>query len=47
MQVPFVSLDRQYVNMRDELIAEFDRVGNSGMYIMGDTLERFEAEAAA
>jgi len=47
MQVPFVSLDRQYLNMRDELIAEFDRIGYSGIYIMGDTLERFEAEAAA
>src|SRR6266852_2249237 len=47
MQVPFVGLDRQYLNMRDELIAEFDRVGKSGMYIMGDTLERFETEVAA
>lgn len=46
MQVPFVSLDRQYLSMRDELMAEFDRVGKSGMYIMGEALERFESEAA-
>ena len=46
MQVPFVSLDRQYRNLRHELIAEFDRVGSSGIYVMGETLERFEAEAA-
>ena len=47
MQVPFVSLDRQYHALRDELVAEFDRIGSSGMYIMGETLERFEKEAAA
>ena len=46
-QVPFVSLDRQYHELRDELVAAFDRVGKSGMYIMGPELERFEAEAAA
>jgi len=47
MQVPFVSLDRQYQSLRAELMAEFDRIGQSGMYIMGETLERFEKEAAA
>jgi dTDP-4-amino-4,6-dideoxygalactose transaminase len=47
MQVPFVSLDRQYREIRDELVAAFDRVGSSGMYIMGPELERFESEAAA
>lgn len=46
MQVPFVSLDRQYRNLREELIAEFDRIGQSGTYILGDTLERFEREVA-
>jgi len=45
--VPFVSLDRQYLDLRDELHEAFDRVGRSGMYIMGQELERFEAEAAA
>jgi dTDP-4-amino-4,6-dideoxygalactose transaminase len=47
MQVPFVSLDRQYRELREELVTAFDRVGSSGMYIMGPELERFEAEAAA
>lgn len=47
MQVPFVSLDRQYRELREELVAAFDRVGTSGMYIMGPELERFEEEAAA
>lgn len=46
-QVPFVSLDRQFVELREELVAAFERVGKSGMYIMGPELERFEAEAAA
>jgi len=45
-QVPFVSLDRQYLDLRDELHEAFDRVGRSGMYIMGQELERFESEAA-
>lgn len=47
VQVPFVSLDRQYLALRDELRAEFDRIGASGGYVLGETLERFEAEAAA
>lgn len=47
MRVPFVSLDRQFRNLRAELGAEFDRVGQSGMYILGETLERFEREIAS
>ena len=47
MKIPFVSLDRQYEELRSELIGEFDRVGRSGIYIMGETLESFELEAAA
>src|SRR5882672_1435782 len=47
MQVPFVSLDRQFRELRAELTAAFHRVGESGMYIMGPELERFEEEAAA
>lgn len=44
MQVPFVALNRQYENLRSELMQEFDRIGQSGVYIMGETLERFETE---
>jgi dTDP-4-amino-4,6-dideoxygalactose transaminase len=47
MRVPFVSLDRQYLGMRDELMAEFDRIGRSGTYVLGETLEQFESEVAA
>ena len=47
MHVPFVSLNRQFRELRDELVSAFDRVGNSGMYIMGEELERFESEVAA
>jgi dTDP-4-amino-4,6-dideoxygalactose transaminase len=47
MQVPFVSLDRQYHALREELISAFDRVGRSGVYILGDELARFEEQAAA
>jgi len=47
MQVPFVSLERQFHDLHDELLAAFERVGASGMYVLGEELERFEAEAAA
>ncbi len=46
MKVPFVSLARQYEELRNELVEEFDRVGRSGIYIMGESLELFEREAA-
>ena len=46
MKVPFVSLDRQFRALEEELTAAFRRVGASGIYIMGEELERFEAEAA-
>ena len=46
MQVPFVGLQRQFHDLHDELVAAFERVGASGMYIMGEELERFESAAA-
>ena len=46
MKVPFVSLDRQYRALRDEIVRAFDSIGNSGVYIMGPELERFEHDAA-
>jgi len=46
IRVPFVSLDRQYRDLRSELMAEFDRVCSSGTYVMGETLEQFERDAA-
>jgi len=47
VQVPFVSLERQFRDLHDELLAAFERVGASGMYVLGEELERFEAEVAA
>src|SRR3954453_10580468 len=46
MQVPFVGLQRQFHDLHDDLVVGFERVGASGMYIMGEELERFEAAAA-
>ena len=46
MKVSFVGLDRQYSYLRGELINEFDRIGKSGVYILGQTLSKFEGEAA-
>jgi dTDP-4-amino-4,6-dideoxygalactose transaminase len=45
--VPFVSLQRQFLALQAELTAAFTRVGRSGMYILGEEVERFEDEAAA
>jgi dTDP-4-amino-4,6-dideoxygalactose transaminase len=47
VEVPFVSLGRQFRALRSELHAALDRVGESGMYIMGEELKRFEQAAAA
>lgn len=45
-RVPFVSLDRQYRSVRDELLRAMDEVGNSGIYILGDRVASFEAAIA-
>lgn len=42
MHVPFVSLDRQYRQLRDELIEAFDAVGDSGVYVHGEKVQEFE-----
>jgi dTDP-4-amino-4,6-dideoxygalactose transaminase len=47
MNVPFVSLDRQYLFLRDKLIDIFDEIGKSGVYIMGEFLDQFEKELAS
>lgn len=44
--VPFVALDRQYHAYKAEIDAAFERVASSGMYVMGDEVEAFEAELA-
>ncbi|KVN06953.1 DegT/DnrJ/EryC1/StrS family aminotransferase [Burkholderia diffusa] len=45
-RVPFVALDRQFRALRGELHEVLDRVGESGVYVLGDELEHFEAQLA-
>ncbi len=47
MQVPFVDLARQFRSIEPELTRAFLEVGRSGVYIMGERLESFEARAAS
>jgi dTDP-4-amino-4,6-dideoxygalactose transaminase len=47
VNVPFGDLARQTASLRGELDEAIDRVLRGGRYILGDELERFEAEFAA
>jgi dTDP-4-amino-4,6-dideoxygalactose transaminase len=47
MQVPFMDLARQHAPLAADLQAAFDRVVQSSGFILGDEVERFEAEFAA
>lgn len=47
VQVPFVSLDRQQRELKSELSAAIDAVLDSGQYILGTEVERFERSFAA
>jgi dTDP-4-amino-4,6-dideoxygalactose transaminase len=44
--VPFVALGRQHAALANELRAAFDRVLGSSAFILGEEVERFEAEFA-
>lgn len=46
-QVPFLDLKATYLELQDELDEAMRRVMNSGWYILGEEVERFEAEFAA
>jgi dTDP-4-amino-4,6-dideoxygalactose transaminase len=46
MKIPFVDLARQFRAIEAELTNAFHDVGHSGVYIMGERLESFEAKAA-
>lgn len=46
MQIPFLDLKSPYVELKDELDAAYQRVMNSGWYILGKEVEAFEAEFA-
>lgn len=47
MNIPFLDLNAQHEELRTELQAAFDRVFNSGWYILGNEVEQFEQEFAA
>ncbi len=42
IRVPFVNLGLQYQGMRDQIIAEIDRISLAGQYIQSPDVEKFE-----
>lgn len=47
MTVPFLDLRRAYLELQPEFVAAFQRVMDSGSYVLGPELEAFEREFAA
>lgn len=47
MRVPFLDLKAGYLELKEELDAAYQRVMNSGWYILGEEVEAFESEYAA
>ena len=45
--VPFVDLNAQHAPIREELPAALERVLGASAFILGEEVERFEAEFAA
>lgn len=45
-KVPFIDLTRQYMMHRDEILRAVDEVLSSGVYILGNTVEKFEKQVA-
>lgn len=46
-EVPFLDVGQSYFEIKDELDAAYQRVMNSGWYILGDEVNAFEEEFAA
>ena len=44
--IPFLDLGRQHAEMRQELLAAFERVSSTSAFILGEEVERFEEEFA-
>ncbi len=44
MKVPFIDLPKQYESMKDDIDSAISRVVESGSFIMGKNVERFEEE---
>jgi len=47
MRVPFLDLKSQYRELKDQLDAAYDRVAESGWFVLGSEIEHFESEFAA
>ncbi len=47
MHVPFVDLPRRYRNLKPQIMAGIETVLDSGNYILGETVERFEKKMAS
>jgi dTDP-4-amino-4,6-dideoxygalactose transaminase len=45
--IPFLDLKSTYLELKDELDAAYQRVMNSGWYLLGEEIEAFEAEFAS
>jgi dTDP-4-amino-4,6-dideoxygalactose transaminase len=46
MTIPFLDIQASYLEIKDELDAAYQRVINSGWYILGDEVEEFERDFA-
>lgn len=46
MNIPFVNLAQQFLNLECELVDTFLKIGRSGVYIGGEPLESFEERAS-
>lgn len=46
MKVPFLDLNAQYIELKDEFDAAYHRVMDSGWFVLGKEVEAFEAEFA-
>ena len=46
-RVPFMALERQHAALGRELTAAFERVAQQSTFVLGEEVERFEAEFAA
>ena len=46
MHIPFVNLSRFFLKHRDQILELTDKIGQSGVYILGDEVEEFERDFA-
>jgi len=46
MKVPFLDLKGEFLELRDEILSAFDRVGQSASFVQGAEVEAFEREFA-